>query len=527
MMPVTAVLILACLGALAWVIWSKTHQSVPSHEEPLLVVLPFQNLGADADSRYFSDGITGEIVDALLRTTQIRVVSPNSSFRFRDVSAARAAKALAATHILSGSVQRGGDRIHMIAQLTDMRNNAVIWSHTYDRAIAQSQALQRDIAVQIADSLDMRLSPNSLKEAQQISPPAYDHYLKGRDLFLQRNLESASVELETSIRLAPDFAKAWSTLAAVRMIRVSYAYAERRQEDDPTMRDSARDAAERALSLDPDNGEALAVLGDLTPSTRLLDVDRLYERALRSEPNNTQLLNWMGVYLVFVGRSREGLNALTRAYEIDRVTPAIPPNLIEAYLETGQYDNARDLISLAWDNKLQGMLFETHVRYFLFRRDWPGLAKYLGALPDYLTAGEAAFARLARETAVALAADASDKFAALRLSWRNATSFEPDDVVQFLVALGDADGAVQFIQTIVADHQRKDHYLVDPGWDALFSANLAALRRDPRIPALFAKWGLFGYWRATNHWPDFCYEPGLPFDCKAEAQKLAASGKAH
>ena len=143
-------------------------------------------------------------------------------------------------------------------------------------------------------------------------------------------------------------------------------------------------------------------------------------------------------------------------------------------------------------------------------------------LPDFLSQPDAAFFGLCRETALSLAQNARDKFGPLRDRWRGATSFDPEEAVQFLYALGDADGALRFVESAVAKHRRKDRYLIDPGWTALFPANLSALRRHPKIPLLFSKWGLFEYWRSIDRWPDFCYEPGLPFDCKAEGQKLAS-----
>ncbi len=527
MMFAAGALAVAFVGALAWAAWSFSHKAVPSREEPLLAVLPFQNLSADVGSRYFSDGITEEIVDALLRITQIRVASPRSSFRFRDSSAADAAKALDATDVLSGSVERDGDRVHIVAKLTDVPDNRVIWSRAYDRAIAQMPALRHDIAVQIADALDMRLSSSSLDEAQHVNPAAYDHYLKGQDLFQERKLAAAATELEASVRLAPSFAKAWATLAAVRVIRVSYGEA-----DAASLEIAAWPAAQRALALDPNDGEALAVLADLTPSTHLPESDRLWQRALRSEPNNAQLLTWHSTFLIFVGRDREALDELARAYELDRVTPTIATALIDASLVAGRFEEARQIIDLNRDNPRKSVIFYLHAEYFLFRRDWSGLANYLRVLPDYLSPRMAATFRLYRETALALAANASGRFGRLSAIWRSGPSVnandavDPDlaantvDAVQFLTALGDTDGALEVVQSNVARAQRNDHFFVDPGWDALFPTNLAALRSDPRVPALFAKWRLFDYWRTTNHWPDFCFEPGLPFDCRVEAQKL-------
>src|SRR5262249_9031212 len=234
-----------------------------TRSEPLLAVLPFRNLNEGTASRYFSDGITQEIVDALLQVTEIRVSAPASSFALRNADTTRAATTLVATHELTGSVERHGSDLRVVAQLTDMDRNRVIWSHIYRTTVAQTPALQHHIAVQIANALDMRLSSQSLREAASIDPEAYDHYLRGRDLFRQRRDHLlAEKELETSVRLAPAFARAWSTLAAIRYLLA--AWASETGEDSTPMLKEARNAANRALALNPNNGEALGVLAVIT-----------------------------------------------------------------------------------------------------------------------------------------------------------------------------------------------------------------------------------------------------------------------
>ena len=115
----------------------------------------------------------------------------------------------------------------------------------------------------------------------------------------------------------------------------------------------------------------------------------------------------------------------------------------------------------------------------------------------------------------------------LRSRWRDEVATDTDAIelvsafgVQFLSALGDASGALRAIEAGPRS-PRSDYPLVYLPWDALFASDLAAVHRDPHFPELLAKWGLFNYWQTTNHWPDFCDEPGLPFDCKAEARKFA------
>jgi len=304
------------------------------------------------------------------------------------------------------------------------------------------------------------------------------------------------------VRAAPDFANVSPTAAAERRLLAIDTYSEQRADHVAAIEKAARTAAQHALALDPNNREALGVLAVLTPFTHLQESDRLFERALRSEPNNAQLLNWHGRFLMMVGRDHEALQDLTRAYEHDRSAPLVVSNLALGFMLTGRFEEAWQIIARGPDDKLREEFLPLRVKYFLYRRDWFGLASDLRALPDDLSPPKAAFFRLCRETALAFAAREVDRFGPFRARWRTETSVDPDDAVQFLSALGDDNGALAGVQSVVRTRRNHD-LLTDPGWDALFSPNLAALRRDPRVVALFAQWGLSDYWRTVNHSPDF------------------------
>ena len=313
------------------------------------MVLPFQNLNADFRVAILfrrDHGRSNRCAAAHNRTScrLFRIKLPISESRSRQGGEGFGCQSCAKRFHSNGWVTAST----VIAQSDlDMRDNHVVWSHTYDRAVAQVAALRRDI-----------------QQSRSPMPSTCDTFAglpqrRGADKsFGLRPLpqgpgsvpaagsEAAEPELEAATRVAPKFAKAWSTLAAVRIVRVSHLFSERKQDDEFLMEKAARTAANRALALDPSNGEALAVLAHLTVSTHLLEINRLYQSALRSEPNNSQLLNWHGAFLWFVGRNREALDELTRAYDIDRVTPTVAENLAESLLWAGRYEDAKGIIDL-------------------------------------------------------------------------------------------------------------------------------------------------------------------------------------
>lgn len=513
-----AILIVALTSvSLAWVFRSASHPAWSPHREPLLAVLPFRNLDGGSGSRYFSDGITQEIVDALLQVTEIRVAAPSSSFALRRAGAARTAKALAATHVLDGSVERHASELRVVAQLMDMDRNRVIWSRIYRTTVAQTPALQHHIAMQIANTLDLRLSPRSLNDAAHIDPVAYDRYLRGRDMFRQRRDPAVAVrELETSVHLAPTYARAWSTLAAVNYLRA--AWASETGQDSRPMLGEARRAANRALALDRDNGDALGVLAVISQNDWLA-ADRLFERGLRAEPNNTLLLNWHHSFLYSVGRRREAGEEIERAYELDRLNPAIIGNAAIDAWEKGDFAKAKQIIDLGTEYCEPALRFEFRAQYLLAARDWSGLARHLNVSPPNLMPQLAPLYRLAAETSLALDRHDTGKFDALRARWRAVKSGDRVYGVTFLTLFGDTEGALKVIESGFAS-SKQGNVLATMEASLLFLSGLPELRRDPKAKALMAKWGFFEYWRASNRWPDFCQEPGLPFDCKTEARRF-------
>jgi tetratricopeptide (TPR) repeat protein len=305
-----------------------------------------------------------------------------------------------------------------------------------------------------------------------------------------------------SVHLSTDLTNVSSTTAPERLLLGIDTHSEQPPDHIAAIEKAARASAERALGDDPNDGEALGVLAVLSPSRRLQAIDGLFKRALRSDPNNAQLRNWHGRFLLTVGRNHEALEELTRAYERDRAAPSIALNLILAFMLVGRFEEAKEITDLGRRGSSADRFFPLDVKYFLYRRDWFGLANYLRALPDYLSPPRAAFFRLCRETAIAFVTREVDRFGPLRASWRTETSIDPDDAVQFLSALGDDEGALGIVES-VARSRRNDDLLAGPGWEPLFGPYLVALRRDPRVVMLFEQWGLSDYWMTVGHRPDF------------------------
>jgi adenylate cyclase len=228
---------------------------------PVLAVLAFDNLSGDAEMQYFSDGVSEEILQTVSQTTDIKVIGRSSSFQFRgaDKAARNVAVELGASHVLDGSVRRSGNRVRVSTQLIDCESQTTLWSERFDRQLADIFVLQDEIAAAIAGSLKAEFAPSP--QAHAIAPAAFDLYLRARTQSPGRDGAFNVGLLRQAVALAPTFVQAWSVLAYTLANQARYA-------GDPevsALQVEVREAAERALALDPSGGIAPAPLGFLCP----------------------------------------------------------------------------------------------------------------------------------------------------------------------------------------------------------------------------------------------------------------------
>ena len=290
--------------------------------EKSIAVLAFENMSGDPEQEYFSDGISEEILNLLAQIKPLKVIARTSSFLFKskDVDIATMASQLNVRHILAGSVRRSGNRVRITAQLIDAADSTHIWSQTYDRELDDVFAVQDEIAAAISDALKLQLElvagepvlPHAIKTA---SIDAYDAYLLGRELIRHRggeNLENAIRHLERSLRLDENFAPAHTQLAVGTLLLASYG-----RVADQEARRTVNRHLERAEELEPDLAEihgvrALLALDDDPEAT--IEHAR---KALASNPNYPDAMNWLHRALHGLGRHDEAEEALRQMLVID------------------------------------------------------------------------------------------------------------------------------------------------------------------------------------------------------------------
>ena len=315
-----------------------------------IAVLPFADLSPEQDQQYFTDGLSEELLNVLVRVDGLRVASRTSSFAYRGstIGIPEIARALNVRHILEGSVRKDGENIRITAQLIETETDGHLWSETYNRKLIDIFAIQDEIANAIVDALAGEIGSQGVKavtvEAATDNFEAYEMYLKARELFIRRSNLTESIRLfQKAIELDPDFARAWEGLAAVEAIADDWIQGP--DEDGIKHGSLAEQPARKAISLDPDLSMPLAVLGQLSSRRRndLVEALNYYEAAIDKDTKNTSAWLWKGVTLKYTGYLDEAIVAFEQCLAIDPAYLNCGTFLAETYLFIGMLDKALTL----------------------------------------------------------------------------------------------------------------------------------------------------------------------------------------
>ena len=292
---------LLVVAALAAVVLSFLRKgparSLATAVEKSIAVLPFENRSEDKANAYFADGIQDEILTRLSKIADLKVISRTSTQHYKSApeNLPEIARQLGVAHIVEGSVQKSGDAVRVNVQLIKAANDSHLWADTYDRRLTDIFSVESEVAKAIADQLRAKLTG---REEQVIAakptdnPEAYDAYLRGLAYTLKTgntpaNVLGAQKYLREAARLDPKFALSWALLASVD----SRGYLTATLQPTIALREEARQAAETALTLQPNLGEALLAKGYYHYSC-LKDYDtaeRYFEQARQFLPNSSRI----------------------------------------------------------------------------------------------------------------------------------------------------------------------------------------------------------------------------------------------
>jgi TolB-like protein/Flp pilus assembly protein TadD len=474
-----------------------------------IAVLPFTNLSGDASKDYFSDGMSEELLNLLARVPGLQVASRTSAFAYkgRNVDIRQVGQELGVETVLEGSVRQAGEQVRITAQLIDTETGFHLWSETYDRKLEDIFVVQDEIAQAIVNKLRIELAPKEQQLAQRDKAPtqnveAYEFYLQGRAIWKRRgeeNLRRAIELYQAALGRDPAFARASAALASAFVVLPGYSEEKR---DEEKYLPLAEQAARQALALDPNIGEAHAVLAQINSERgNLLDAESGFFFAISLEPNEPTPHHWYSILLQKVGRLDAALTQARRAYELDPGSPIIAANLSSVYLLRNDDDQALRYAQLASELGLSKKEFGIQAIVAIRRGQWDDARRLMlqqEGVPPELKGQVGHFVD-------ALADPAKRPEIVAELRHVDPKIARQEDLLMPYLQLQQYDLAFDIMNASL-DRDRLA-WLRD--WDIMhtWSAENAAFRRDPRFPGLADRIGLLDYWKQYG-FPDGCHAGG-------------------
>lgn len=470
-----AALFVLALGAGA-IYWWPRRSAAPAL--PSIAVLPLENLSADPEQEYFSDGLTDELITDLAKLRGLRVISRTSVLPYKRLRKplVEIARQLGVDYVLEGTMLGSGDRVRISAQLIAVPNEHHVWAEAFERDRGDALALQAEVARSIARQIDIHVTPEEQLRLRRrpIDAGAQDNYLKGRFSWHTRrqDLLLKSVEyFQQAIVKEPGYALAYAGLSDSYSVLSGRATGPERK----NLLDRARDAAKKAIELDDSLGEAHAALAVSSWDWNWQENESEFRRAIDLSPGYGTAHQWYAGHLIETGRTEEGLTEARRAVELDPLSPSVNQTLGWALYMAHQYDRSIEHLRRvleAFPDFVQiyatlGMAYEAK-----------GMHRESAEILDKavrLTGGGPTLAVLLAHTRAG-AGDLSETRRLLQ-EFRQAKEITPVVWALLYMDSGDLDHAFEWLETGVREHSMFIAELkAEPMYDRLHS--------DPRFTAL-------------------------------------------
>jgi TolB-like protein/Tfp pilus assembly protein PilF len=318
-----------------------------------LVVLPFANLSGDAQQDYFSAGLTDEMITQLgrLDPQRLGVIAADSSKPFASKPITEIGRTLDVQYALEGSVRRGGNEVRINVQLIQVSDQTHIWANSYTGDLRDILHVQDEVAAAVASQIRVALPVGALGvngakgTARAVNPEAYEAYLRGRLYWTNRgDLHKGIEAYQQAIDKDSNFALAYAGLARTYALLGQVPYDDMSPVD---AKPKAREAAERALQLDPQLGEAYSVLANVSFSYDwdFEAAEREFQRAFALNPNDATAHLWYSHYNMMRNHIPVALQENSRTLDLDPVSPLFNTVRAEIYYNSRQYDLAIDQAS--------------------------------------------------------------------------------------------------------------------------------------------------------------------------------------
>lgn len=505
---VAAVAVLAALVAAGLAVWIW-RDAASLDREPRIALTAFEALESDPQSRAFAKRLTDDVAGVLNENVAgLAPPGPEGSLDKADLR-------------VGGSARREGATLRVRAYLEDGRDRVTLWSRQYERPAAEEEVLRTQVAVDLSDNLLDALEPlqqKGLKVDSRTLALWLSATARHRQGTVRGDPRIAAQAFEQVVERAPDFARARGMMAqSLALASPGVAPAEA-----AALRRRARAEAEKSIRTDPMTADAgydtLYWLTRMERPTDLAAAEDVWIAGLARSPNLHAGLMRRCELLLDVGRAGEALPSCERAAALRPLGAPWGYRYARALAATGQAERAEQAIAR------EVRLHPEHVRIRQVRFEMEVLsgppAKALAVLhdpaspPAFTQAQIDAFDALLKARASGAPGDVARAVTKLRAAAQSG-GIGRTQLFQALVVLGRLDDAFALTEP------RPGSPDMNPNGGWLFAPGMSAAHRDPRFWPLAARMGLIRYWRTRGAWPDFCHEPGLPFDCATAAARAS------
>jgi TolB-like protein/DNA-binding winged helix-turn-helix (wHTH) protein len=474
----------ALLVAAAYFLWGRLRPTAPANAKIMLAVLPVDNLSANPEQEFFSDGLTEEMIMQLgsLQPQRLGVIARTSIMKYKqsnkDVS--QIGRELGVDYVLEGSVRREGDRLRIVSQLIRVADQTHLWAESYEAGADDILSVQKTVAGRIARALSIELLPRQADAGPAVAqnPEAHEYYLKGRYAWnkgdaadLRKSVEYFRQAIEQDASYAPAYAGIAQAFGLLPMV------------GDAEPRDSFPDskaAALRSIELDPRLADGHSALG----SVKLWfewdwpEAEKEFRRAIELNPSYGRAHHDYAWLLVATGRPEEAVAQIKQALELDPLSPLANSDVGWVYLFARRYDEAIDQIKRT---------LELEPGFRPARTCLEMAYVYKGMLKEAL---ELARQKMARDGATPQELAAVDSVTPAeglniirRRSLAKHTDPSPYATAQIYAALSQNEAALQALGKAFEARAPLLVFLrADPAWDGL--------RRDSRFQDLVRRVGL-------------------------------------
>jgi eukaryotic-like serine/threonine-protein kinase len=458
-----------------------------AHPIDSIAVLPFINISSDPNTEYLSEGLTESLINNLSQSHSLKVMSRNSVFKYsgQEADPKRVGRELGVHGVVTGRIVQRGDTISINVELIDARDDTQVWGEQLNRRMSDLSSLQEEIARQVSDRLQLRLSGDDekrLTKRRTDDAEAYQLYLKGRFYWNKRTeegLKKALPYFNQAIERDPSYALAHAGLADC--FALLYEYSATPSKD---LYPKAKAAALRALELDESLAEAHTSLAAAYEyEWNWNEAAKQYERAIELNQNYETAHHWYSAYLISRRQFDEAIREAQRAVDLDPLSLIINTALGRALHSAKRYDEAIEQLRKTLD--MDPNFAEAHFHLGLA---YEGKGSYDDAIRELTKASElfadkSMLAWAGRAYALSGRRTEALKILEDMINLSKQQQVPPYAIASLYAALGEKDRAFEWLEKV---YQERNYYVVflnvDPALDSL--------RSDARFSDLLGRIGL-------------------------------------